>query len=31
METKMTATADNGWALSITRDIAAPPEKCGKS
>jgi uncharacterized protein YndB with AHSA1/START domain len=23
----MTATADNGWALSVTRYIAAPPEK----
>jgi uncharacterized protein YndB with AHSA1/START domain len=23
----MTATADNGWELSITRYIAAPPEK----
>jgi uncharacterized protein YndB with AHSA1/START domain len=23
----MTATADNGWSLSVTRHIAAPPEK----
>lgn len=23
----MTATADNGWALTVTRHIAAPPEK----
>lgn len=23
----MTATAENGWALSVTRFIAAPPEK----
>lgn len=23
----MTATTDNGWALTITRHIAAPPEK----
>jgi uncharacterized protein YndB with AHSA1/START domain len=23
----MTASADNGWALSVTRFIAAPPEK----
>jgi uncharacterized protein YndB with AHSA1/START domain len=23
----MTATAENGWAMSVTRHIAAPPEK----
>ena len=27
MERNMTATAENGWELSVTRLIAAPPEK----
>ena len=27
MADDMTATQDNGWELSITRLIAAPPEK----